>query len=64
MESNILSCNSSKNEYLFNGMMVLTSSAPPPALLLSASVCKRRASNPVFVFAVVLLVSKYQKLFF
>ena len=67
MGTSILSSNSSKYEYLFNGMMVLTSFAPPPPLTLSlfACVCKRRTSNPVFVFAVVLLVSsKSQKLFF
>ena len=47
-------CKLFKNEYLFSGIITLTSFAPPPPLLLFAWVNNRRASNLVFVFAVVL----------
>ena len=64
MGTSILSSSSSKNEYLFSGIITLTSFAPPPPLLLFAWVSNRRVSNPVFVFALVLSVSKCHRLFF
>ena len=64
MGTNILSSSSSEKLYLFSGMMTLTSFAPPPPLLLFAWVSNLLASNPIFVFAVVLSVSRYHSLFF
>ena len=60
MGTKLLSSSSFKNEYLFSGMMTFP---PPSPLLLLASVSNRRASNSVFVFAVILLVSRYHRLF-
>ena len=64
MGTNIFSSSSSEKLYLFIGMMPLTSFAPPPALLLFARVSNLLASNPIFVFAVVLSVSRYYRVFF
>ena len=58
IRTSILSSSSSKKQYLFSGMITLTS-FPPAFKASSAAACANifLASNPLFVFAVVLLVS-------